>query len=881
MGSTEEPERERKRPRHLNNSISPPLKKQPPLPSAEDKKVDAQMLQYQNEKLAQQLDVQRSEIHSLESKFNQRKSKQASYDANLSSVYNAWGEVVDKVEILAARTNVPSKGQLLDSSLSSKGGTSACISPEQTFLHRLLDTGATESSSGSNGDAAADALQGWQAAILRSMEHLVRAIDSQRTKSKDLYKSLRNGLPSDEGAQSLQKIDDDLRKEVSTLRSAMDTLHLKHKDVTAEVRRSNSNNARDQADIKRLSGELEETIADLETTRLKFATLKNQKDTVSEMPGLTAAGKCEAMDRSGEKPLRDTKALEAALEEAKNFALCRLNELEEAQQEKRALSQQLQQLHELLKGEQRILSSISYTSLSAHLQQLKAEVERHESLMDQLQVEKENALSCEKDANLKAEAGEDAVKTNMISAAKIIELESKLKDCIAERNNLQVTLEEASHALERQDEVAEFKVMVSTLHKEMHMMQQQLNKYKEAACGAQSLQAEVESTSLLLEKKTNDCRCLMDQVADQISEVNMLKDEVRLLCESEQELKLSLEMYGSESTDSRAVRELKQAECRAWDQVERLKSALDEHSLELRVRAANEAEAACQQRLATAEVEIGDLRQRLDASERVVIELNEAIKMKGEEGDTYLAEIETIGQAYEDMQTQNQRLLQQISQRDDYNIKLVSESVKAKQLQASLLEEKQAITNHIQHASSLTECHKQRVSKLEEQIQTCLEQFGKATDDGRETASFVESLKRRSAEAEREYMATKSSLEVVQKELDRRKLKMAEIQSQLEKEKMEKRRVQEDLTSFNSKLTRLNVQTEGGSVIEKLQEEIKEYKAILKCSVCHDRPKEVVITKCYHLFCGPCIQRNLEIRHRKCPGCGITFGQNDVRNVYI
>lgn len=31
---------------------------------------------------------------------------------------------------------------------------------------------------------------------------------------------------------------------------------------------------------------------------------------------------------------------------------------------------------------------------------------------------------------------------------------------------------------------------------------------------------------------------------------------------------------------------------------------------------------------------------------------------------------QTIGQAYEDMQMQNQRLLQQVTERDDYNIKV-------------------------------------------------------------------------------------------------------------------------------------------------------------------------------------------------------------------
>jgi E3 ubiquitin-protein ligase BRE1 len=62
--------------------------------------------------------------------------------------------------------------------------------------------------------------------------------------------------------------------------------------------------------------------------------------------------------------------------------------------------------------------------------------------------------------------------------------------------------------------------------------------------------------------------------------------------------------------------ELQQDHCRTLLQVDCLKRALDEHSLELRVKAANEAEAACQQRLAAAEAEIAEQRQRLDDSER-------------------------------------------------------------------------------------------------------------------------------------------------------------------------------------------------------------------------------------------------------------------------
>jgi E3 ubiquitin-protein ligase BRE1 len=64
------------------------------------------------------------------------------------------------------------------------------------------------------------------------------------------------------------------------------------------------------------------------------------------------------------------------------------------------------------------------------------------------------------------------------------------------------------------------------------------------------------------------------------------------------------------------VTELQQAECRARAEVERLQLALDEHNLELRVKAANEAEAACQQKLTAVEAEIAELRQSLEASGR-------------------------------------------------------------------------------------------------------------------------------------------------------------------------------------------------------------------------------------------------------------------------
>jgi E3 ubiquitin-protein ligase BRE1 len=48
------------------------------------------------------------------------------------------------------------------------------------------------------------------------------------------------------------------------------------------------------------------------------------------------------------------------------------------------------------------------------------------------------------------------------------------------------------------------------------------------------------------------------------------------------------------------------------------------------------------------------------------------------------------------------------------------------------------------------------------------------------------------------------------------------------------------LEVLHMKTARLNTVHDGGPMVERLQEEIKDYKSILKCSVCHDRPKEVL-----------------------------------------
>lgn len=65
------------------------------------------------------------------------------------------------------------------------------------------------------------------------------------------------------------------------------------------------------------------------------------------------------------------------------------------------------------------------------------------------------------------------------------------------------------------------------------------------------------------------------------------------------------------------------------------------------------------------------------------------------------------------------------------------------------------------------------------------------------------------------------------------------------------------------------------------QVRIKTLEAKIQCSVCLEREKSVVIARCYHAFCKPCIDNVIASRNRKCPACGKPFGASEVHPVFL
>ncbi|TYI15077.1 hypothetical protein ES332_A08G163000v1 [Gossypium tomentosum] len=877
MGSTGEAGRKR---RHFS-SLSPTAvaaKKQSLLPISEEKKLDTAILQFQNQKLLQKLEAQKVEYSALEDKFIELKEKQKSYDSTLKVVNKCWEALITDLESHSTNTR-----ESIRQVVGRAANTDEAPSPtEDAFLSRLMETGATESSSSDNLEQIKEDREQAASEKTRNILHnIVVSINDLWCMKEGLYAAVRKEHP-DYGS-CRQKTSIELESDVKNLRLAIGDIHLKHRSMVRVLQNHSDIDAKNKAELKRLKGELENAAVELKETNCELAALKAERDATKGafFPVLNLGSKQVVGDKAKDKH-RDLQEMESALKELMEQASSRLIKLKELHVERIEILQKLSNLQNSLKSTKGISSSPVYLSMIDQLEKSKSEVLHYQDLFEKLQAEKDNLAWREKELTIKNDIADVLRRLLAIADSKASHLEAEIQQKFDEIKGIKVKLEEASREPGRKEIVADFKSLLSSFPEAMSSMQSQLGNYKEAAVYIHSLQADVQSLSSISDMKMKECENLSIRSADQVAEIHKLQAMVQDLKKGDAELKLILEMHRRELTDLRDVLEVRDSEYKAWARVQSLKSCLDEQNLELRVKKANEAEAISQQRLAAAEAEIADLRQKLEASKRNKARLSDTLKSKNEENEAYLSELESIGQAYDDMQTQNQQLLLQITEREDYNIKLVLERAKAKQLQDALLLEQHTMEKEIQQSSASLNFYEMKAAKIEDQLRFWSDLVQKLEEEKTQKSVWLENTQKLLSDVRKSSHQARESLEESQSKIEKSQVALADLQIELEKERFSKKRIEEELEVARRKVSRLQTEMEGSSTVERLQQELREYKEILKCGICLDRPKEVVITKCYHLFCNPCVQKNItESRQRKCPVCAASFGANDVKPIYI
>nr|NVI70116.1 Bre1 [Cucujiformia] len=220
------------------------------------------------------------------------------------------------------------------------------------------------------------------------------------------------------------------------------------------------------------------------------------------------------------------------------------------------------------------------------------------------------------------------------------------------------------------------------------------------------------------------------------------------------------------------------------------------------------------------------------------------------EEEALLNEMEVTGQAFEDMQEQNSRLIQQLREKDDANFKLMSERIKSNQLHKLAREEKDVLKEQVQTLTTQVDAANIVVRKLEEKERILQNTLATMEKELALRQQAMEMHKRKAIESAQSAADLKLHLEKYHSQMKEAQQVVAEKTSSLEAEAYKTKRLQEEIAQLKRKAERMKkMEISGTTLDDVMMEEIREYKETLTCPSCKVKRKDAVLSKCFHVFC--------------------------------
>lgn len=273
--------------------------------------------------------------------------------------------------------------------------------------------------------------------------------------------------------------------------------------------------------------------------------------------------------------------------------------------------------------------------------------------------------------------------------------------------------------------------------------------------------------------------------------------------------------------------------------------------------------------------------KRIAELKEVVHHLQKELDKIVSEEKALMQDLDVTGQALDDMQDQNHRLLQQIEEKDETNFKLTSELLKNNALQKHLNDEKIKLEEY-------GKCLHRKVEELEKVVVRLEEDKKLHQEVNRKLEIEISTLKKLEDMNKKEKLDLCQQLASLNLERDKIANQLDLIQKSindktalLTNESFKNKRLIEELDSLKKKYDRASKMQSASAPDEVLMEEIKDYKKQLTCPSCKTKPKDAVLTKCFHVFCFDCLKTRVETRQRKCPKCNAQFGANDFHRLYL
>ncbi|CAD7083519.1 unnamed protein product [Hermetia illucens] len=388
------------------------------------------------------------------------------------------------------------------------------------------------------------------------------------------------------------------------------------------------------------------------------------------------------------------------------------------------------------------------------------------------------------------------------------------------------------------------------------------------------------------EKEAKDAQRAKDIKIAESEMVRDMKAQLKKALNDQKEMKLLLDMYKGVSKEQRDKVQLMAAEKKLRAEIEDLRQQLkkmQESKREERKKLADEEALRKIKQLEEQKYELQKQVANQKTAEGPWAGAHYVRPFVGShEEEALLNEMEVTGQAFEDMQEQNSRLIQQLREKDDANFKLMSERIKANQMHKLLREEKQILEDQIATRDTQIEAMHIVLRKLEEKeihLQNTVATIEKELVLRQQA---MEMHKRKAIESAQSAADLKLHLEKYHAQMKEAQQVVAEKTSSLEAEAYKTKRLQEELAQFKRKAERMKkIEMTGTTIDEVMMEEIREYKETLTCPSCKVKRKDAVLSKCFHVFCYDCLRTRYETRQRKCPKCNCAFGANDYHRLYL
>ncbi|KAH0949420.1 hypothetical protein HN011_009194 [Eciton burchellii] len=349
--------------------------------------------------------------------------------------------------------------------------------------------------------------------------------------------------------------------------------------------------------------------------------------------------------------------------------------------------------------------------------------------------------------------------------------------------------------------------------------------------------------------------------------VRDLKAQLKKAVNEMKEMKLLLDMYKGVGKEQRDKVQLMAAERKTRAELEDLRQ---------QVKKIQESKREERKKLADEDAQI-----KIKKLEEQAYSLQRQVACQKQEEEALLNEMEVTGQAFEDMQEQNSRLIQQLREKDDANFKLMTERIKSNQLHKLAREEKDVLKEQVSTLTTQVEAANVVVRKLEEKERLLQNSLATVEKELAVRQQAMEMHKRKAIESAQSAADLKLHLEKYHSQMKEAQQVVAEKTSSLEAEAYKTKRLQEEIAQLRRKVERMKKIELAETLDEVMAEELREYKETLTCPSCKVKRKDAVLTKCFHVFCWDCLRTRYETRQRKCPKCNCAFGANDYHRLYL